>query len=151
MHDREEWRPEFLYRYRSMASARAREDVERVLAHGQIRFSSPSWFNDPFDCQVQPSLDASDTDKQKWLGSFVERKFPHLDSAERRQKVEEIWPHRDAMASGALTEMFEKHIPRDGVLSLSEIPDDILMWSHYADGHRGICLKFRHSCGFFAE
>jgi len=29
-----------------------------------------------------------------------------------------------------------------GVLSLSEIPDDILMWSHYANNHDGLCLEF---------
>ena len=31
---------------------------------------------------------------------------------------------------------------RVGVLSLTEIPDDILMWSHYTNGHNGICLEF---------
>src|SRR5262249_53331053 len=29
-----------------------------------------------------------------------------------------------------------------GVLCLSECPDDILLWSHYADSHRGLCLEF---------
>lgn len=29
-----------------------------------------------------------------------------------------------------------------GVFCLSEIPDHILMWSHYADSHTGICIKF---------
>lgn len=28
------------------------------------------------------------------------------------------------------------------VLSLAESNDDILMWSHYADMHRGICIEF---------
>jgi hypothetical protein len=30
-----------------------------------------------------------------------------------------------------------------GVFSLSAKCDHILMWSHYADSHRGICLRFR--------
>lgn len=29
-----------------------------------------------------------------------------------------------------------------GVLCLSERPDDILLWSHYADNHSGLCLEF---------
>lgn len=29
-----------------------------------------------------------------------------------------------------------------GILCLSEKPDDILMFSHYAKHHTGICLKF---------
>ncbi|HKN12016.1 MAG TPA: DUF2971 domain-containing protein [Candidatus Binatus sp.] len=36
-------------------------------------------------------------------------------------------------------------IPKSGVLSLSAVPNDILMWSHYADSHRGVCLKFDRS------
>ena len=29
-----------------------------------------------------------------------------------------------------------------GVCCFSEKKDDILMWSHYADGHKGFCLEF---------
>lgn len=29
-----------------------------------------------------------------------------------------------------------------GILSLTSNRDDILMWSHYADSHKGICLEF---------
>ena len=32
-----------------------------------------------------------------------------------------------------------------GVFSLSEVPDNILMWSHYSDQHKGFCIEFeRH-------
>ena len=31
---------------------------------------------------------------------------------------------------------------RFGVFSLAEQPDNILMWSHYADEHAGICIEF---------
>ena len=29
-----------------------------------------------------------------------------------------------------------------GIFCMSENSDDILMWSHYADNHRGFCLEF---------
>lgn len=32
-----------------------------------------------------------------------------------------------------------------GVLSLSEISDNILMWSHYADSHKGFCIEFERT------
>jgi hypothetical protein len=32
-----------------------------------------------------------------------------------------------------------------GVLALSEVNDNILMWSHYADEHRGICIEFERT------
>ena len=33
-------------------------------------------------------------------------------------------------------------IDKAGILSLSELPDHPLMWAHYADSHRGVCLEF---------
>jgi hypothetical protein len=36
-----------------------------------------------------------------------------------------------------------------GVLSLSEVPDDLLMWAHYARNHEGFVLAFDTSSPFF--
>ncbi len=36
-----------------------------------------------------------------------------------------------------------------GILSLTEVPDDLLMWAHYADSHRGILLGFDERHAFF--
>ncbi|MBV9575704.1 MAG: DUF2971 domain-containing protein [Gammaproteobacteria bacterium] len=36
-----------------------------------------------------------------------------------------------------------------GILSLSSCNDSILMWSHYADFHKGFCIGFKtNSLGF---
>lgn len=32
-----------------------------------------------------------------------------------------------------------------GVFCLTEVNDDILMWSHYADQHKGLCIQFERS------
>jgi hypothetical protein len=37
-----------------------------------------------------------------------------------------------------------------GVLSLTESPDDLLMWANYADSHRGLALQFDETHAFFA-
>ncbi|HVA79840.1 MAG TPA: DUF2971 domain-containing protein [Candidatus Binataceae bacterium] len=141
--------PPFLYRYRSLRSKWSREDVERVLAHNEISFSSPAWFNDPFDCKVEPSFNGSDEQKKRWLEvRYVPRRFT---ATNQRQKVEELLPRVDECAQVALTELLQKDIPDAGVLSLTGVSNDILMWSHYADGHHGVCLKFRGSCAFPAN
>jgi hypothetical protein len=36
-----------------------------------------------------------------------------------------------------------------GILSLTEVPDDLLMWAHYADSHRGILVGFDERHAFF--
>jgi hypothetical protein len=39
----------------------------------------------------------------------------------------------------------KKAIKELGVICLSEINDDILMWSHYANGQTGLCIEFERS------
>src|SRR5262249_27556412 len=38
-----------------------------------------------------------------------------------------------------------------GILSLSERWDSLLMWSHYADSHRGLAIGLRTDHGFFQK
>lgn len=38
---------------------------------------------------------------------------------------------------------FEKKLDKFRVLCLCKRPDGILMWSHYASNHEGVCLEFR--------
>jgi len=39
----------------------------------------------------------------------------------------------------AFRQQMQKHV---GVLCFSEQRDDVLLWSHYADSHRGVCFGF---------
>ena len=36
----------------------------------------------------------------------------------------------------------QKAVDKIGILSLSEDPLNMLMWGHYAESHKGLCLKF---------
>lgn len=37
---------------------------------------------------------------------------------------------------------YEQTMAAAGIYSLSENPLDLLMWPHYADNHRGVCIRF---------
>jgi len=51
-------------------------------------------------------------------------------------------------ARAKLQELFRTRV---GILSLSEAPDHHLMWSHYADNHRGFVLGLDESHSFFDQ
>ena len=36
----------------------------------------------------------------------------------------------------------EKDINNFGAFSMSQLKDNILMWSHYANQHKGFCIEF---------
>ncbi len=51
--------PGFLYKYCKLNESN-REWIQQIFTKNEIYFASPEQFNDPFDCRVQASFDATD-------------------------------------------------------------------------------------------
>lgn len=142
--------PHKLYKYRAF-------DVFclRLLTHGEIKYSNPRAFNDPLDCNPTIEVDITRADLERLCYIFLCR-TQSKDQA--RQAVcdyrvaagEHCDPTIDPHAENELKHMLGRRIKDEvdmelgsqGVLSLSERWDSILMWSHYADHHKGICIEF---------
>ena len=130
----------FLYRYRDLVGKRA-EWVRQILIESKLYFASPADFNDPFDCKARYRTDISPEHFQDRANALMrERGMPRK---ERRRALRSTVPIRQFASNVA--EGFQKEIDRIGVLSLSSTHENILLWSHYACGHRGVCLQFRVS------
>lgn len=96
------------------------EGAMRMLSNATLQFTNPCDFNDPFDCH--PSLiDFS-------LGTSLRYGKVVLDNV--RKKYEE---QHCRLRSNTW------------VCSLSKINDSLLMWSHYADNHKGVCVELNMS------
>ena len=148
--------PATLCRYRSVSEL-ARSRTQRVVETGLHYFASPSSFNDPFDCRPNFTLNGTEDAVRNHLRGMWERQAPHLHQAVRIAEVEAILsdpsrdpriPENNSMFAAAYDSMVTAKV---GVLCLSEVYDDILMWSHYADCHRGICLIYEPNYEFFAH
>ena len=140
--------PKFLYKYFSLHELKEVDKYyvegkttyreERIFTHNEIYFSSPKNFNDPYDCRLPTmSFEASDCE---WLKYYSQ----HLGRAEAEQKIRE-GHHKDPVHQNEFINRFQSKIFKLGVLCLSEVPDNILMWSHYADGYKGFCLQFENT------
>lgn len=110
-----------LYKYRSISSKEDRERTRQIVVDGKIWYASPGQLNDPFDCRTAVSMEGAENLLPPGASERVIR--------ECKDEAEEYFKRRD-----------EEDLC---VLSLSARNDDILMWSHYADYHRGICLELR--------
>ena len=138
-----------LYKFRSLA-LESREFTERILTENELYFSRPSAFNDPFDCLPVMSLEAPDPEFLKYLIALYKRRMPGMSRTERKANAKIVLKdrkrnHRSSDALATLQEGMQEATNSAGVLSLAEHPDHVLMWAHYADSHRGICLRFRAS------
>lgn len=138
-------RPPRLYRYTTL------ERLQGILRDAQLYFPPPSSFNDPFDCKLFPTFEASAHDYQKHMEHVIKEKNPGMSRAERRRLIKEFRP---VIGKKLFEEAYRRtleRITKFGVLCLSEKWDDILMWSHNADKHTGACLIFDTVNDFFAS
>ena len=134
--------PRVLYRYRHLQGEH-REWTKRILTDSVLHFAKPSLFNDPFDCKVhfRPSFSREEL-KQKYV-DLVKKNIPELNRAQRRAKrANDLKTFEPDKFLAQMTSGLQDAIDGLGVLSLSATDRNILLWSHYAAGHTGLCLKF---------
>ena len=139
----------YLYRYRDLVGERAAW-VREIITDSRFYFSSPAAFNDPFDCQARFRVDDGLQARVRARARSVIDKVPMPRRERRRITRLKVNP---AKLLQDMTKEAREAIQKDiRVLSLSATHENILMWSHYANGHQGICLQFRLEAdrGFFA-
>lgn len=131
--------PDILYKYRSF-NTRSLE----MLRNNQVYFANPIEFNDPFDCSAQEYMHDNFRNDMAKISAARELNIePMMLTDEQVQifriKVDKyLGPIKLSDAQGALDELRDNL----GILSFSAINDSILMWSHYADMHKGFCIGF---------
>jgi hypothetical protein len=139
--------PSHFYKYRSLDSEDNFNRVKEIVTQNKIYCSSPKSLNDPFDCR--PSLDfrASKREMRDELNRLQKLIRPGMNRKARRKSRDEmfddpVWNPRTETAKARFQELYDLEMNRNGVLCMSARNDDILMWAHYADSHRGVCLEF---------
>lgn len=121
------------FRYLSVQGERM--DWLRRTLEGLIYFSSPARFNDPFELSPHftlPDRELIESELRLLSGISVSRT--------RQRKVMEGVQQR--FRAGELPVVDPQWAEALGVLCLASSPSDILMWSHYGDSHRGVCVQF---------
>lgn len=131
--------PPVLYKYQAADDRSVLNLREKVLY-----FSSPLAFNDPFDCALSIFDSApSESDVREFHAAYRGR-APDQMEYDRRYGPP---GSPNGTFAGEIRSGIAKG-PPDGIASaigvacFTERYDDLLMWSHYADGHRGFCLAF---------
>ncbi len=129
--------PLYLYKYRSNL---AKERLKATLLNQELYFSLHSDFNDLFDWNIH----IGPTAESVVCTSRLRELNPEMSDAEIHALVEhELSPKRAAEIDRQVCAGVSEMLKRVGIFSLSAKPDDLLMWSYYANGHRGVCLQFR--------
>jgi len=133
--------PASLYKYRGLDKSRADSvpyEWDRSIIVGcSLWAGSPLAFNDPFDCYPIIDFEGTREEKEAWAARVAPAfGIPNEKAVEMMEDALANPVTRAQMAG------WRENLEEVGVLSLTERPDDMLMWAHYANSHRGYCLEF---------
>lgn len=145
--------PEIFYRYRNLCGVN-RERTARLLKASVLYFSSPSQFDDPFDCKLHYKSVGSREDLRRKHQALYKKYQPELSRAERRQLARADVKRTDLNElSGVMIQGLQQALNGVGVVCLSELRDNVVLWSHYSAGHAGLCLGYQVAAdaSFFAR
>lgn len=123
----------------------------RILTDNEIYLSSANQFNDPFDSSVPFQYSKRAFTKRniyKRMLFLAKREYPTLSDDRLKKMCKERLEsdfYKDKNYAKEFNEGFVKTVSEEiGVFSLSKDNNNLLMWSHYADSHRGYCIGFDH-------
>jgi len=100
-----------------------------TLVKGTIYCARPIRLNDPFDCQVD-------------IKKAAENAIPLL-SGKKKQNLVKL------SKSNGFFENIQKSIKSVGICSFSLVLEEPLLWSHYANEHKGLCLTYEIPFQYF--
>lgn len=147
--------PRFLYKY--FAPDRV-DALDRAL----VRYSPLGAFNDPFEGRPEITVLSTNVETlervKRLMPQEVRRAYEQLPQSVRTNMsvdqftslFAQMWNDSEPgflerfrqltpMVSGFLNRKFDELL---GAFCLSEIPDNLLMWSHYATSHTGFVMEF---------
>lgn len=140
-----------LFKFISPASPAFDAALSGLLVKHEIYLSSASGFNDPFDIapavksnltveQVQSCWEVLSTDPwSKKLSNAQIAKI--LTAKERAIDFEKLKSDLNVQMLKSAIDLKESV----GVSCFTERADNLLLWSHYAGQHTGVCIEFKRS------
>ena len=145
--------PSKLYKYCSF-------DINslRLLSEAEAYYANPKSFNDPLDCDGTVRGDTDLTSWEKLCSQMVASAYLQNGMESARKKIQELRymsmktgdyktnpeaeKHYKDLLRSEIEYRIDAEMGKRGVLCLAEDWNCPLMWSHYADRHRGLCIEY---------
>lgn len=144
-----------LYRYAPFNKWAIQSIIEKT-----IWYPSASQFNDPFDCKLTTSLPDIKKSHDDLTAKFMQHWGGHIPVADDEVRIHQHlttinntfyakslndFLFRMQKEAQEIDQIIQKYYYDFGILCLSETPASILMWSHYAANHTGVCMEFERT------
>tara|TARA_B110000902_G_C14149750_1_gene529040 strand:+ start:63 stop:911 length:849 start_codon:yes stop_codon:yes gene_type:complete len=138
--------PKTIYKFRDWNNSHHK----RILQNNELYVPSVNQLNDPFDCLIK--YDYSEIENEGLSKRVINLYFEEFGDkiSELGYNKKELINNSDSNIQltllnlkkyydGVFEKNREKHL---GVISFSKIWNNLLMWSHYSNSHKGFCVGF---------
>lgn len=129
------------------------DSILKMLLSGTIRYSRPILFNDPYDVQFNLDMYIANEGNINNLKKIFEKKEKAVT------RIEKNWfnwltnkPNENQISFNQLIESYnydlnqlKEFLSNTFVFSLTQSKDNLLMWAHYANYHKGVVVQFDFS------
>lgn len=130
--------PRFLYRFANLGTG-----VEQTIVNSTLWLASPNTFNDPFDANAYLTVAAHSTAAQR---AYLTKGFKRVGLSEGQREHRASRMLAAGLLQPTMQRSFHQEMGKLGVCCFAEASArSTLLWSHYANEHRGVCLVFHTS------
>jgi len=132
----------FIFKYKELdpSNETSVDRIRDVLVKSRLWLSSPTDFNDPFDTSAKLIAISTAGERRKRFNEIL--KIQGVKYKDREKKIRQLMKNPVDEWERQLRSIYHKNIGNLGVVSFAGDPRNILMWSHYAQHHKGICIQF---------
>lgn len=130
-----------LYRYYSIDPDNL-SYMSDLISHGLLYFPDPKRFNDPFECRPNWRYPSQVKDQRKLEARLKKIAKKMIGSKREARRVSSSAMRDRTKLESDIRQSATKAFLGTRICCFSEKNENILMWSHYADGHKGICIGF---------
>jgi hypothetical protein len=125
--------PSRLYKYKPLTDGTSRERLRSSLVDSRIYFPSRLDFNDPYDCLVPSFFNVEPAEMRRFIRQRLMGMGLRSGDAKAAARMIDLERTRNDL---------QDVIDKAGILSLTERPENLLMWAHYSSSYTGVCLEF---------
>lgn len=111
----------------------------KLIKKSELYFSSPLNFNDPFDSNLKV---VNLIDKEQIIENYQTSQKPTDSFFSNILNVALDNDYNRKTITSILNEQFYQFARTTSICSFSKSINNLLMWAHYADCHKGVCIGF---------
>ena len=149
--------PDKFYKYKSTNTDEALGRIRATVMNGDLYFPPASQLNDPFELHPVFSLDAPEEIQHSDFVRMSKKFAPTLSDVQHQAEADRMLsdslsPENIQTTASIIQLFYSRYLTQNvGVFCVTAKPTNLLMWAHYADSHKGICLEFDGATDVLAQ